>query len=270
MDTTYKPTYPCKVISAFFNNYYHQHRYDLIKQITYRKLEIKTDVEKEIYQYFKLFNLAFSIYFQSPIADYLLAYKEVYNENISDEALAILPEMDFKDLVLFIWMNQLLTKIENFHKSEAYFMFLLLTILVNKQYGYSCIPPVDLFTVSNRMQKKEIREYFLFSYFNSLFYVERQELKSEFINFVLENKTDFNNLGIKELYLFGSVMKNEYHEFSDFDILVKYDDIPFENMKNTEKKLSNILFDKFKRQVDIQEYKSFLEYHSLNEVEKIY
>ena len=53
MDTTYTSTFPCKVISSFYDNYYGVHKYDDIKKITFRIQNNDTNFNQEILNYFK-------------------------------------------------------------------------------------------------------------------------------------------------------------------------------------------------------------------------
>ncbi len=46
-------TFPCKVISSFYDNYYNIHKYDDIKKITFRIQNIDTEFSQEILNYFK-------------------------------------------------------------------------------------------------------------------------------------------------------------------------------------------------------------------------
>jgi predicted nucleotidyltransferase len=270
MNTTYKPTYPCKVISSFFDNYYGIHVYETIKSISFRKSKISNQLEKEIFKYFKLFNLIFSIYYDSQISEYLTLYKEVYDENISENVRKLLPQKNDINIQLFIWMNTLLMNFSNLKPQEAYFMFLLSTLLINKQYGYSCVLPVNLVKLYKNIGDNDVKTYFLYSFLNSMFFKEKDDLKNEFIYFMNKNKILINNLGIEELFLFGSVKNNEYHELSDFDLVVRYKKgISYLDIQKTERKLFNLIFDEFKRKSDIQEFNMFIKSHNIIEIEKI-
>ncbi len=57
MDTTYKPSYTCKVISSFIDNYSHIHKYEMIKKVTLRKEEINSSEKEDIYKMFLFFNI---------------------------------------------------------------------------------------------------------------------------------------------------------------------------------------------------------------------
>lgn len=107
MNTTYKPTYPCKVISSFFDNYYNTHIYELIKMISFRKTKISSQLELEIFKYFKLFNSIFSIYYESNINEYIVSYKEIYGEDISERLRLILPNNNYTNIQLFEWIKKL-------------------------------------------------------------------------------------------------------------------------------------------------------------------
>jgi predicted nucleotidyltransferase len=103
-----------------------------------------------------------------------------------------------------------------------------------------------------------------------MFFKEKDDLKNEFIYFMNKNKILINNLGIEELFLFGSVKNNEYHELSDFDLVVRYKKgISYLDIQKTERKLFNLIFDEFKRKSDIQEFNMFIKSHNIIEIEKI-
>lgn len=270
MNTTYKPTYPCKVISSFFDNYYNIHVYETIKMISFRKTKISNQLEQEIFRYFKLFNSIFSIYYDSDINEYMILYKEIYGEDISERLRLILPNNNYSNIQLFEWIKKLLNHFSYLKPQEAYFIFLILTLMINKQYGYSCVLPVNFVEVSKDIEDSEIKTYFLYSFFNSMFLKETFDLKKEFICYINENKNMLNKLGIEELYLFGSVKNNEYHELSDFDLVVKYfEDTSFLDIQKTELKLYDLFFEKFKRKSDIQEFNMFMKSHNLIELERI-
>ena len=76
IDTTYKPSYPCKVISSFYDNFFHIHIYELIKKITLRKEQINSRLKKKIQLYFCLFNLIFSLQIENFDCEYIKNFYE--------------------------------------------------------------------------------------------------------------------------------------------------------------------------------------------------
>lgn len=58
----YNISYPCKVISSFYDNYFGVHIYDLIKKITLRFSEPNSNEENEILKFFIFFQLFFAVH----------------------------------------------------------------------------------------------------------------------------------------------------------------------------------------------------------------
>jgi len=70
--------------------------------------------------------------------------------------------------------------------------------------------------------------------------------KAEIFETIHNNRVAIRNLGIKEVGLFGSYVRNEQHKNSDIDILIDYDDesISFSNYM----KFCFLMEEKFKNQ----------------------
>lgn len=78
-------------------------------------------------------------------------------------------------------------------------------------------------------------------------------MKEKAINIYQKESKYFFELGIDEIYLLGSVLKNEYTSFSDIDIIVKFkkDIVNINERKLIEHKLKLFNFDKFDQKSDI-------------------
>lgn len=139
--------------------------------------------------------------------------------------------------------------IKKLNTNEAFFIYIISTLLINENYQNFCILPD--FSKEN-FNKDNLNEYFLLSYFNKYFEKEKQDLKIDFINFIKKNKLTIKKFGISNLYLFGSILKHTYHDYSDFDIVLKYDT---NNISKTNNLLSNYIENKFKRKTDIHNIK---------------
>lgn len=57
MNTIYKASYSAKVISSFYDNYFNNHEYELIKGITLRKTMPTDNASKKSLHFLKYFNL---------------------------------------------------------------------------------------------------------------------------------------------------------------------------------------------------------------------
>ena len=70
---------------------------------------------------------------------------------------------------------------------------------------------------------------------------------------------------ISNIFLFGSVLNDDYYESSDIDLVIKYKKgITFDEIISINKYIKNDLFNKFQRQSDIHEYNEFITNHSID------
>ena len=272
MDTTYTSTFPCKVISSFYDNYYNIHKYDDIKQITFRKQCIDTEFRQQIFNYFKLFQMIYSMPINSSISEYIQCYKMIYNTEIFNYSLL---SQDFcLGVKLFEWIDRYWINFKNMESSESYFFFLILTLFLTKQYNYTCVPPVNLFETYQMIKHENSRKYFLYSYFNSLFINNKKNnlnLKEEIINFLHKEKERLIKKGINSIFIFGSIYKNEYHRNSDVDLVVMFKEpVSFKTIKECKKYISTLILNTFHRSCDIIEYNEFIESHDIKQTFKIF
>lgn len=272
MDTTYTSTFPCKVISAFYDNYYNVHKYDDIKKITFRIQNIDTKFNQEILNYFKLFQMIYSLPINASASEYIQCFKLIYDKEIVHDSL-LNDRMDL-GICIFEWLDRYLIKFKEMESSESCFFFILLTIFLTKEYNYTCVPPVNLYEVYKTIKNANSRIYFLYSYFNTLFINNMKynhNLKEEIINFLQSEKDKLVEKGIKSMFLFGSMCKNEYHRNSDVDLVVLFNDpISFKMIKDSKNYISTIILNTFHRSCDIVEYNDFIESHAITETYKIF
>lgn len=266
MNKIYNPSYPCKVISSFYDNYYDKHEYDLIKRIILRKEDLNNDLKIEIYNYFLIFNMIFTIYKPlNNISLILKYYNYVFKE--LDKRLKIFlknKKLNFDDIPLLFE----LLKICN--SSNAFLLFLLITLIVNDKYGYSCVLPCDIIKTLNNINDDDIKSYFIKSYFNSLYHKERIDIKLEIINYLNKLKSELKDIGIISIYLYGSIMNDEYSDSSDIDLVVRYDSLKIEKIKTLNNKIKTSLQNKFRRNVDIHEYNDFILIRDISMTIKIF
>jgi len=272
MDTTYTSTFPCKVISSFYDNYYNIHKYDDIKKITFRIQNIDTEFDQEILNYFKLFQMIYSLPINASEAEYRNCFKLIYDKEVIN--LSLLTERMEAGICMFEWIDKYLLRFKEMESCESYFFFILLTIYLTKEYNYTCVPPVNLYEIYQTIKNDNSRKYFLYSYFNTLFVNNKKRnpnLKEEIINFLYSEKDKLIEKGIKSMFLFGSIYKNEYHSNSDIDLMVLLDDpISFKTIKESKKYISTIILNTFHRSCDIVEYNDFVESHDISNTYKIF
>ncbi len=71
---------------------------------------------------------------------------------------------------------------------------------------------------------------------------------------IVELKSLCNTHKVSELYVFGSVLQENFNDNSDIDFLVRFDEIQleeyFDNYMDLKEKLENV----FKRKIDLVEY----------------
>lgn len=267
MSKIYNPSYSCKVISSFYDNYYDKHEYDLIKRIILRKEDLNNDLKIEIYNYFLLFNMIFTIYKPlNNISLILKYYNYVFKE--LDKRVKILiknKKLNFDDITLLFEL------LKTCNSSNAFLLFLLITLIANDKYGYSCILPCDIIkTLNNINGDNNIKSYFITSYFNALYHKERIDLKLEIINYLNKLKYELIDEGIISIYLYGSIMNDEYSDSSDIDLVVRYDSLKIEKIKILNNKIKTSLQNKFRRDVDIHEYNDFISIRDISKTIKIF
>lgn len=98
-------------------------------------------------------------------------------------------------------------------------------IYLNNYYHDYVVIPVYLFDKLNAVVKDyEIRDIFYQSLIEQTLKYHDTGLKDKVINKYMESKDEFISLGIEELWLFGSIIDDTYHDDSDIDIVLKMKD----------------------------------------------
>lgn len=270
IDTSYTFSYPCKLISSFFDNYYGKHIYKRIKEITSRKKRIATKEDRTILRYFEMFSLFQTTYFEGNIKDYSRIYRLVFNKEITSECQIFINYKITGPLSVFELLNKYIYQMRSLNNGESFLLFLITNNEISNYYRHTCMIPQNIYAIMQNIKGDIVRTYFLYSYFNSSFEHERLDLKTSFVDFIHNNEKELRNLGINELYLFGSVDDNSYHDSSDIDIIIKYDDnITFVGIDEITKRMDVLVMNEFKRHVDVQEYYSFCKNHKITESTKI-
>lgn len=265
MDTSYKFSYPCKTISNFYDNFYCIHIYDEIKQVVYRKvLETK---HQELFMYFKLFQLIFSL----PLDSDFDKYKENYYLAVGDKFLNKYDDIikvSSKNIYEAIYK---FTKMKSSDLKETFVVYLYLQNIISKNVGYNILLPANLIIECNAILDEEIGKYFLQSWFNMLFKPKKYELKEIIVKKYKKCKCIFSKLPIDEIYLFGSIYKDEYYDSSDIDLVVKFKTpITPDRIIQIKEIISAYNKKNFQRNTDIQNYYDYIQLHDINDSLKLY
>lgn len=140
-----------------------------------------------------------------------------------------------------------------------------MTLRLNIEFKYSCIFPNDLIFQVKSIDNVVTRRYFLKSYINNLYSKKVNNLKIELISYIKSNIKIYSKMNISNIFLFGSVLNDDYYESSDIDLVIKYKKgITFDEIISINKYIKNDLFNKFQRQSDIHEYNEFITNHSID------
>ena len=264
IDTTYKPSYPCKVISSFYDNFFHIHIYELIKKITLRKEQINSRLKKKIQLYFCLFNLIFSLQIENFDFVYIKNFYEfLFKKKLSSKLYNFIITYSSIDFYSFIYLC--VNIYDKFTFDESFLLFLIMTLRLNIEFKYSCIFPNDLIFQVKSIDNVVTRRYFLKSYINNLYSKKVNNLKIELISYIKSNIKIYSKMKISNIFLFGSVLNDDYYESSDIDLVIKYKKgITFDEIISINKYIKNDLFNKFQRQSDIHEYNEFITNHSID------
>jgi len=268
MDYTYEASYPCRVISSFYDNFSKIHKYDLIKKIVLREKVPENSEEEKFLNFFKLFQLFYSISYLSIKKEYISFYKFTFNDVPSKQLTSFIKDFNFDNN--YEWVEKAICNLNDFNINEAYTIFLFCTLNLSIKFGYQCVVPVNMKEVTQNIYDKNIRLYFFISYLVENLKRNEINLKKEFINFINENKEYIQNLGIKNLYLYGSINNNEYHSSSDFDLVICYcDNKSFEEIEEIKVKLNKLIGGVFYRRIDITLFEDFISLHNIENTTKI-
>lgn len=270
MDTTYKASYPCKIIASFWDNYYSKDIYEKIKKITLRKYIPQDNEDILMYNFFLLFALLFTLPTEYSFSDIKRHYEYVFSEKL-DNDLYDLFLLRGKTSDIFEWLNECFELILTSNPKKAFLIFLLATLEINKIFGYSCVIPTTMLKNISKIKGRKVRTYFINGYLNNIFRRKIENLKKYFIDYVIKNKKRYIAKGILHIFLFGSVLTGDYHASSDFDLVIEYDSkIDIFAIRDINKKIKNDLFKKFGRSSDIHILNNFIKISEIGEFYKIF
>lgn len=260
MDTSYKFSYPCKTISNYYDNFYGVHMYDEIKAIAYRKREVNK-IDKVLFEYFQLFQITYSLPIDSSWESYKSVYCLIVGTEFSNEYNEVISKIqhDFFDGVYhFVKMNKTNLK-------EAFMVYLFIQNYMSKYIGYSILLPANLSDECNSILDRKIGGYFLKGWFSMLYKVKKHDLKGQIIEKYAKDRQILLMNTIEEVYLFGSVFKEEYYDFSDIDIIIKFkENMSLEEVIKTKQIYSKYNKDNFDRDTDIVDYYDYVQIHDIN------
>lgn len=268
MIKTYNINYPCEVISSFYDNYFGVHKYDLIKKITLRNSLSKSNEEDDVLKLFIFFQLFFAVH-QDEIKEKIFtffgfAFKSKPTNKFIENINTFKLDNDYS------WFNENINNLKRFNQYEAFALFLLCTLFLNNVFGYSCVIPTNLIEINSQIKDYKIKEYFNIGFVTSLLKKDKIDLKKSFITFIHKNEAKFKSYGIREIYLFGSINSEEYHDSSDFDLVVRYKDgMNYCDLENIDNKIRKKIRDKFKRDTDIINYDDYISIRSLETATRI-
>lgn len=212
------------------------------------------DTDHLIFKLYLLFNIIFSLPLESRIYDFF----NIFEKNgfiISTELKEFLNDV-FGFPSLF---GQLIKLVKNIVEEKevysSFFLFCLIGINLNKIYLKPCIPPVDLFERIRSILDDELKEIILRDIFDALFLDKKDKLNQEVFDIFLKHRKKITLLGIKNIYLYGSILKDNYHKYSDVDLIIR-----FRSKTNLKKRsraigfIETLIFQNLKRDIDIVEF----------------
>ena len=173
---------------------------------------------------------------------------------------------------IFEWLEECFEKIMDTNiYDEAYLLFIISTLKINEEFNHSCVIPITLFENLFKINGKKVREYFIKGFFENLFKTNDCNLKDTFLQYILKNKNRYIKNGISHIYIFGSILTGDYHDSSDFDLVIEYEnEVNIEKIKKTTNKLKSDVFKRFKRKSDIHTLNNFTKVSDIDKAYKIF
>lgn len=261
MDTSYKFSYPCKTISNFYDNFYECHIYDEIKAITYRQKELN-ESNRDIYDYFQIFQIIYSLPIDSSWEMYKIKYRMIIEHDASNEY----DEAVFKIVSNFYDGVFEFARMKKGNLKEAFLVYLFIQNRLSVLTGYSVLVPANLKQECDAILDLKAGKYFLKGWFYMIYEPRKMDLRDKIIEKYKEDKVHLLSNTVEEVYLFGSVFKNDYHELSDIDIVIKYKNkITLEEIIKTKQLYSEYNKLNFDRKTDIQDFNDYIQNHDIKD-----
>lgn len=249
-------SYPYHLIHSFFVIFRNEYEYHKIKNAV---LKIN-DWNNKYLKYYVLYIILFSIDDGRSLdfEKYETFYRNLFGESNLEESLAKIKEI----LLLHdskIIIAKLIKLIISTQSDEGFFIFLVLSKYINKIYSSLVIFPCDLLIGVKHIES----DYVFGHYINGVVLGKygspfKEDLLSQIEALYSSNKESLmEKYGIKRIYLFGSVVLNEYHRESDIDMVVELISLDVDFVEIT-KEISSLNMKAFNRKSDIYEYNDFV------------
>lgn len=254
--------YEYKMISSFFDNYKKIHIYDEIKEVVLgikKANEVKNGLE--ILKMHRFLILAIGSTINISIKSILNLFSFVFgNKALIRLKYCYGQRINRINLKHYTTCFQLLDLSKNEKELlSSYFLFVLAGILMNYHFNDYVVVPVYLFDNLEKIKDEQIKACFLDGLIRNSLKKHKNDLKEKIFETYQKNALYFISNGIKNVWLFGSISKDQYNDFSDIDIV-----IDCENNKNVPEALSLISkFNKehFDRKSDVHFYEDFIEHN---------
>lgn len=248
-------SYPYKVINSYFTNFFNLNEYNDIKNAV---LGIN-DFLNKYHKYYLFYQILFSFKDYHNYYEALPYFKLTFNIDIfKSEAIKVIDAGIACENTLFGFIS-IFNKINYFSKEEGFLLFIVMQMMINQHYNSLIILPHDLFKETRNIKYISTLAY----YANGILIkrVKRNErnLLNKIKDIYSQNLAYFYNMKIKSIYLFGSVKENEYHNESDIDMVVEFNNCTYKEKVEVFDKIIIFNRNNFGRDTDLQEYNDFIE-----------
>jgi len=263
-------SYEYKTISSYFDNKLKENYYDNIKNIVIGKeLDQKFKYSDAVIKFHRFLLLSFSDYCNGTFTDLYRDYLKIFDleieENKRNKLRYIFDANGLSVEEKIVSMVECCLAENNL--GIAFFVFILIAILIFRHYkDYIIIPPY-LFEHFNKITDAEVKGTFLLGLIERGIKHHQNDLKELIKQKYKESCDLIHSFGVENVWLFGSIQKEEYNDYSDIDLVVKLQDDIGE--RDAIHKLSEFNNQVFYRKSDIHIYEDFIEYNPKVCMEKI-
>lgn len=205
----------------------------------------------EIRQFHQFMLLAFSnkYNYEDIIEDYIFVFKEKISANDQELLKKLFNEAhnrSIKDLV------DLCLKQTN--NKKAFLIFCIISLKINEKLDDYINIPFDFFDSIQSITNNELIDTYVEYYIDSLRQHHQILLKEFIMEKYKSDVTFFKSIGIKKVFLFGSIANGDYNDYSDIDLVV---DISNDKYTDAKHKIVEYNYNNFGRKSDIHIYNSF-------------
>lgn len=165
-----------------------------------------------------------------------------------------LREYDYGNFSIDSAYNLINLSIKSKNINISFFYFVLCQTMLCKIYNRLAIFNHDLFDILISIKNKNVKIMVFKTIIKKQFFSVQQDLKKSITTYCLLNKNEFENRGISHLWLFGSINDNQYHDNSDIDMIVDFNEEYV--FKDAYMFLSIMLFKQFGRKSDLHLFSS--------------